>query len=440
MGTSRLSGRRNPSATASSPGPYALTRAIGRLYLDDSGGTFSVQLPDPAANVGQEWELVRTGGTQNAVTLVRFAAEQIQGAAQDRILRAPYGTWILSCDGTNWRLAGQNRLDLIYTSSDVLTVEAGWRNAEAYLRAGAGGGAGGGGGGGGNGAGGGGGGKGGGGGGCAIGIRRMLILPAAGTVLTLTVGAGGTGGAGGPGGPANTAGTLGSSGGSGSATEILNGATRLLRHARNASATGGGAGSGGGAGGTAAGGGAAGTTGGAGAPATSCVPSGWGATGGAGANGGAGGGAGVAGTAGTASAAVASTNGPWSGAAQSSSAGGNGGAQSGGTHGGGGGGGAGGMAVFGDDFSADGVEADSDSGRGGNRVATEGDGGAGNSAGTGVAGNTGRVGYAGTNGRGGGGGQGGGGGGGGSVAGGAGGTGGAGAAGSNGLIVITVWE
>ena len=122
MGTSRLFGRRNPSATASAPGPFSLTRAIGRLYLADSGGAFSVQLPNPAENVGQEWELVRTGGTQNAVTLVRFAAEQINGAAQNCILRAPYGTWVLSSDGTNCCFINDTPTTQIYTSSDTVTV------------------------------------------------------------------------------------------------------------------------------------------------------------------------------------------------------------------------------------------------------------------------------------------------------------------------------
>jgi hypothetical protein len=431
MGTSRTFGRRNPADTAAPPGPFNLTASIGRLYLNNAAGAFSVQLPNPALvqNIGREWELIITSDTANAVTLLRFGGEQINGAAQNRILRAPYGTWLLVSDGTNWRLMGQNRLDLVFPSSSAVTVEAGWRGAEVYMRAGAGGG--GGGGGGftpGAGATGGGGGRGGGGGSVALGVRRPFLLPVAGTVLTIAVGAGGTGGPGG--GP----GVNGTDGGSGGASEILAGATSLLRAAHNNTAIGGGPGTGG-AGATSATGA---TTGGVGGTAAQGIPNGWSSLAVNGGNGG-NGGAGVAGVAGATAPAPTAHGGPWRGTALLPATGGNGGAVA-GAQGGGGGGGAGGSSTYADEYALDGTVAGANDGRGGTRSATQGDGGAGNAAGVGAAGVNGAAGSAGTQGRGGGGGQGGGGGGSGSGGGGAAGSGGAGGDGSPGVIVLTVWE
>jgi hypothetical protein len=400
MGTSRTFGRRNPANTAAPPGPFNLTASIGRLYLNNAAGAFSVQLPNPALtqNSGREWELIITSDSANPVTLLRFGGETINGAAQNRILRAPYGTWLLISDGTNWRLMGQNRLDLIFTSSSNLTVEAGWFGAEAYMRAGAGGGGGGGGGfGPGAGTTGGGGGKGGGGGSTAMGVRRPMLLPPAGTLLTITVGAGGAGGAGG------AAAGNGVDGTQGAASEILAGATSLLRTAHNNTAIGGGGGSGGNGATTATGA----TVGGQAGAAAQGIPNGWSTIAIAGGNGG-NGGAGAAGVAGSSTAAPSATGSPWRGTAVSAATAGNGGAAA-GAQGGGGGGGAGGASTYADEYTIAGVSSAAADGRGGTRAGTEGDGGAGNAGGVGAPGHAGAAGMAGTNGRGGGGGMGGGG-------------------------------
>lgn len=418
-----------------SAGTLTLAASQEVVLLDNSAGALSVQLPDPAVVGARVWRLKITSGSKNNVSLLSFAGEQIEGYAGTKILRAPFGSWELVCDGTSWRLIGKNRLDLIYTASDTLTVQAAWAAAEVYIRCGAGGGAGGGGGGAGAIAGG-GGGKGGGSGGSVLGDRRGLTLPAPGTSLTITVGAGGAGGV------AGLAAAGGGSGLVGNESAIYDGATPLLRHGRhNSQGAFPGTGGNGGvnaSGGSPGGGGSAGATNGQSVPPgtfTAGVP----VIG----NGSVGGGAGVAGTNGaTASDGATFFGGPYTvGVRASARVGGNGGAQSGGTHGGGGGGGAGGRAAeVVDFFSPDGVASSATDGLGGYRITTGGNGGDANSAGTGAAGNAGGDGQAGTNGLGGGGGEGGGGGGGGSVAGGAGGLGGAGGAGSDGVIVITVWE
>lgn len=419
-------GTRSAAAIAThSAGTLSLLATHEVVLLDNSAGALSVQLPNPATVGARSWRLKITSDSKNPVSLLRNAAETIEGYAATKVLRAPHGSWELICDGTSWRLLGKNRLDLIYTASDTLTVQAGWVSADVGLRAGAGaGGAGGTGGAGASaGTGGGGGGRGGAAGGSATRLTRALILPAPGTVLTLTVGAGGVGGAG--------------SGPAGSATEILDGATLRLRAARTNPPEGG---SGGVVGGT--GGAGVGATGGAagGTSAAGVMTPSWGGISGPASAPGVGG-SGVAGANGTnTSVSTATRPGPWAATFTSTGVSGTGGALGGGTHGGGGGGSGGGASATGDEFSAAGLACGADDGAGGRRTTTEGNGGAGNAAGAGSPGFAGAAGYAGTNGRGGGGGQGGGGGGAGSTTGGAGGVGGNGGSGSNGEILFTVWE
>jgi hypothetical protein len=76
------------------------------IYLNPAA-PMNLQLPNPATAVGHRILLINDDGTMapgNAVTLVRFAAEEINNLAADFVLSAPYGRWWLSCDGTNWNL------------------------------------------------------------------------------------------------------------------------------------------------------------------------------------------------------------------------------------------------------------------------------------------------------------------------------------------------
>jgi hypothetical protein len=420
--------------TSHSSGTFNLDLTHQVVRLVKAANDLSVQLPDPATYAGKICDFFTDNDGTHTVTFLRFGSEQINGRAASAIRTARNARWSLVSDGTDWYLIGKNKFRRIYTASDTLVWEAGWSGVMVYLRAGAGGGGGGGGGAAGasGNVGGGGGGKGGGGGAPAHGFWHSLEGIAPGTTLTLTVGAGGAAGAAGA-----IAGT-GGTGGDGGASEILDGATRLVRSAKNSLALGAGGGTGGsnGIAGTNAGG-AGGTSGGTGATAAMTMPSGFsgGFTAPSGGNGGAGGTAAI-GNNGTTTGTPPSTGGPWYGNQIPSAAAGQFGAASGGTHGGGGGGGAGGSGQIGDEFSPAGVESAANDGRGGTRATTEGNGGAANSAGAATAGTAGAAGSAGTNGRGGGGGMGGGGGGAGSVTGGAGAVGGAGGAGSAGVIVV----
>lgn len=427
---------------------FNITTAFSDYYIDNSGGPFSGQLPDPAVVGKAMWRLYITSGTQNVVTLLRFGGETIQGLAANRAIQAPYGRWILVCDGVNYNLLGQNRASMIFRSSGTFTPPAGVARLDVIGRPGAGGAAGGGGGGGGFGGatgGGGGGGRGGGGGASAMNIAtRLQVTP--GNVLTITVGAGGVGGTAGTAGPPNAAGGAGGSGGAGSVSEILAGATSLYRWSRTGSAGGigcgaGGTGGGAGAAGTAGAGGAGATTGGTTTAASSCYPGGWGTTSLGGGNGGGGAATGTS-TNGSSAGGVGAqaTNGPagfpgllaseLGGSSDVGTA----------THGAGGGGGAGGGAVIGACYDPDGTSCATNSGQGGGRVTNEGNGGAGVDVAVGTNGVAGDPGEAGTYGMGGGGGQGGGGGGGAATTGGSGGAGGAGGAGSDGMVYLSWME
>jgi hypothetical protein len=96
------------------------TRTIAVNKTVDDGGfrdkdiyfnaaNITLQLPNPTLHAGRELWLGDVSGllessTPVTVTLLRFGAEQIDGAASNYALVTPYGRWRLSCDGTDWFL------------------------------------------------------------------------------------------------------------------------------------------------------------------------------------------------------------------------------------------------------------------------------------------------------------------------------------------------
>lgn len=88
------------SATVNTPNKDAT------LILNPAA-TFALTLPDPATAVGQQILLINGDGTMapgNKVTLTPVTGEKINGQATAFDLLAPYGRWILSCDGVDWNL------------------------------------------------------------------------------------------------------------------------------------------------------------------------------------------------------------------------------------------------------------------------------------------------------------------------------------------------
>lgn len=76
----------------------------GVIPLNSEGGSFNVQLPDPATMTGKQFTLKDVAGflSMFPVTLVRNGAELIEGLAEDYELRADFGAWCLYCDGVDW--------------------------------------------------------------------------------------------------------------------------------------------------------------------------------------------------------------------------------------------------------------------------------------------------------------------------------------------------
>lgn len=83
----------------------ASTSKDNTVNLNSTGGAFNLQLPNPSLTLpGQFWNLKDIVGMlgTNAVTLVRFGAEQIEGLAASYVLNASWGAWTIYTNGTNW--------------------------------------------------------------------------------------------------------------------------------------------------------------------------------------------------------------------------------------------------------------------------------------------------------------------------------------------------
>lgn len=72
------------------------------ILMDCSGAAKSITLPTPTA--GRILIIKDSTGSAetNNITLVRHAAEQIEGIAASKVLQTAWGSWTLTSDGTNW--------------------------------------------------------------------------------------------------------------------------------------------------------------------------------------------------------------------------------------------------------------------------------------------------------------------------------------------------
>jgi len=78
-----------------------------KTVILNPAASFALQLPDPTTAVGHNILLINGDGLMSAankVTLTRFSTEKINNYAGSFELMAPYGRWILSCDGVDWHL------------------------------------------------------------------------------------------------------------------------------------------------------------------------------------------------------------------------------------------------------------------------------------------------------------------------------------------------
>lgn len=101
-----------------------ITGVSGKLYLVDTSGARTINLPAPANNA---YIIVKdkTGGASSFnITIARNGSENIDGAAASKTLALDYGTWIIVSDGTDWfTLNDTNLLDLLSQAQTVSGVK-----------------------------------------------------------------------------------------------------------------------------------------------------------------------------------------------------------------------------------------------------------------------------------------------------------------------------
>lgn len=84
----------------------SLSAAIAKntLEVDSTIAAFNLQLPDPTTCAGLEFKIKDVGNVLSVkpITLVRHAAENIEGLSANYVLRADGGYWTVYCNGVDW--------------------------------------------------------------------------------------------------------------------------------------------------------------------------------------------------------------------------------------------------------------------------------------------------------------------------------------------------
>lgn len=81
---------------------FTITAANDIIFCDTSGGAFSLTLPPPVA--GKLYRIIDSTGNfgTNNLTLVRNAAEKIEGLAASKVLQTNWGWFNVTSNGTDW--------------------------------------------------------------------------------------------------------------------------------------------------------------------------------------------------------------------------------------------------------------------------------------------------------------------------------------------------
>ena len=87
---------------------YTILSTDRIIYVDTSGGGFTLTLPDPTTvsttTVTQNFQIIDTAGTlsTNNLTLARFGTEKIEGLAASKVFQTDWGGWVISTNHTDW--------------------------------------------------------------------------------------------------------------------------------------------------------------------------------------------------------------------------------------------------------------------------------------------------------------------------------------------------
>lgn len=90
------------AATTTKTANYTITTTDSIIFVDTSGGAFTLTLPSPTA--GKVFQLIDTKGTlsTNNLTLAPSAAEKISGIAASKLFSTDWGGWRIVTNGTDW--------------------------------------------------------------------------------------------------------------------------------------------------------------------------------------------------------------------------------------------------------------------------------------------------------------------------------------------------
>lgn len=87
---------------------YTITSSDTLIFVDTSGGAFTLTLPSPATvsanNSTKVFRIVDTKGTlsTNNLTLAPFSSEKIEGLAASKVFQTDWGGWQVMTNGTDW--------------------------------------------------------------------------------------------------------------------------------------------------------------------------------------------------------------------------------------------------------------------------------------------------------------------------------------------------
>lgn len=83
---------------------YTILSTDNIIFVDTSGGAFTLTLPSPTSLGGKFYRIIDTAGTlsTNNLTLARSAAEKIEGLAASKLFSTDWGGWTVTTNGTDW--------------------------------------------------------------------------------------------------------------------------------------------------------------------------------------------------------------------------------------------------------------------------------------------------------------------------------------------------
>lgn len=89
-------------------GNYTILSTDDIIFVDTSGGTFTLTLPSPASvsttTTTKFYRIIDIAGTlsTNNLTLARSSTEKIEGLASNRLLQTDWGYWEVTTNHTDW--------------------------------------------------------------------------------------------------------------------------------------------------------------------------------------------------------------------------------------------------------------------------------------------------------------------------------------------------